>query len=436
MKNEKYPELIAHSIPAPDYTGKPTRMKRHSYASIVPLIGGETIGIMEALGGQLPEYMLSYTPFANNDEHFVSYLRENRKWKGDYIHLDAIENFRPKPVDVVNSVCPCAGLSSYSTTSSADSAVNEWLYTTAEYVLNNIGPKVFWGENAPRLFTSAGKKVADRLYEIGRRYGYSLNLYYTESHLHGLCQKRPRTFYFFTRSDYAPIFRYWRRDLETIEKVLSRKAKKNDPMNIVINEDDPARNPWIAYAMHKTNSERICDLQGKIEKTTGFIGLADQGLGETLLEVADWMDSHEDPLFKKTAGRAREMQGKLDDGKGYWGHGPTYVTGVAPSLIGAQPLYMLNIKEERFLTIRECMRIMGMPDDFNLVGERPKGKVNHICQNVPVGTARDMMTSVIDFLEGRCDFSSCTFVRQNNKRKSYEANFSQEDTHCLSGFAV
>jgi hypothetical protein len=46
-----------------------------TYGSIVPLIGGENLGIMESMGGQLPEWMLSYSDFSENDEHLVQYLR-------------------------------------------------------------------------------------------------------------------------------------------------------------------------------------------------------------------------------------------------------------------------------------------------------------------------------------------------------------------------
>ena len=153
-----------------------------TYATIVPLIGGENFGIMQATNNQLPEYVLSYTPFAKNDAHFISHLREKEGWKGEYIFLDVEgnENYVPsKRVNVVNTVCPCAGLSSLSVSSSPDSAMNEWMYKTAEYVLGKVQPDMFWGENAPRLFTNAGKKVADQLYKIGRDNGYTLNLYYT-----------------------------------------------------------------------------------------------------------------------------------------------------------------------------------------------------------------------------------------------------------------
>lgn len=392
-----------------------------TYGSIVPLIGGENLGIMKSLEGQLPEWVLSYTDFAKNDAHFINHLKE-KDWKGEYVFLneEGNEGYKAKTVDVVNTVCPCAGLSSLSVSSSADSAVNEWMYTTSEYVLSEIKPKVFWGENAPRLYTKAGEKVANRLYEIGKQHGYSLNLYYTESRLHGLAQKRPRTFYFFTKgTDSAPLFRYIRRPLENIEDILKADISPDDPMNRLINSDNPMDNPWVAYCVHKSGSKTLAEYYEKIEKTTNCIVSSDN-ISDNLNEVADWMEQQ--GFDQKFADRARAMQEKVDGGKGYWAHGVTMPKGEIPSLIGAMPHSLINPFKEQFLTLRDALRIMKMPDDFNMIGDNPQspGNANAICQNVPVTTAADMMDFVVEYLKGMTDTVSSDYVRQNNSTMKHE----------------
>lgn len=392
-----------------------------TYGSIVPLIGGENLGIMKTLDGRLPEWILSYTPFAANDKHFISYLRETKDWKGSYDFVDEKpEGWKPKKkVDVVNTVCPCAGLSSLSTTSSADSAVNEWMYKTAEYVLGTVSPRVFWGENAPRLFSTGGKKVADRLHEIGRKYGYSLNLYFTKSRLHGIPQKRPRTFYFFVKDEQAPLFRYVQRDVIPVENILKMKDKKSDPMNVLVNSENPMDNPWVAYCVEKTGGKTPLDYYNHISESRNFIWAATEDFpGTTLEDVAKWME--EKGFDERFPRRARAMKAKMDDNKGFWGHGVTMPKGVIPSLIGAMPNSIINPFKDRYLTIRDCLRIMGMPDDFNLASENPLREVNHICQNVPVSTASDMMEFVIDYLEGRTDFAGGTYVRQSNANHRHD----------------
>ena len=81
--------------------------------------------------------------------------------------------------------------------SGADNPKNDWMAVTAEYVLENIKPKVFWGENAPTFAGNTGKKIRDRIFEIGKKNGYTMTVYKTKSLLHGLPQYRQRSFYFF-----------------------------------------------------------------------------------------------------------------------------------------------------------------------------------------------------------------------------------------------
>ena len=149
-----------------------------NYASIVPLIGGETIA-MENVFGKRPEYILSYTDFTANDSQLLNYYNNNIP----YLLLDKGDT-APGGVDVVNTVCPCAGLSSLSPTSSSDSSTNDWMVQSSEYVLESIQPTVFWGENAPRLASRMGEPVVAKLREIGRKHGYVFSIYKTKSILH------------------------------------------------------------------------------------------------------------------------------------------------------------------------------------------------------------------------------------------------------------
>ena len=48
-------------------------------------------------------------------------------------------------------------------TRGSDAEMNKWMFDSAEYVLGKIKPKVFWGENAPGLFTTIGRGVVEGL---------------------------------------------------------------------------------------------------------------------------------------------------------------------------------------------------------------------------------------------------------------------------------
>ena len=106
-------------------------MKQLEYSSIIPLIGGESIAVMNKLNGQLPEEVLSYTGFVDNDSHYINYLKEKKNWKGEYVLLDERTNHKPKKVDVVNTVCPCAGLSSLSQHNVRNEGHNDWMFESS-----------------------------------------------------------------------------------------------------------------------------------------------------------------------------------------------------------------------------------------------------------------------------------------------------------------
>ena len=71
------------------------------------------------------------------------------------------------------------------------------------------------------------------------------------------------------------------------------------------------------------------------------------------------------------------------------------------AFVGHMPSSLTHPDEDRYLTIRECMSIMKLPDDFILQGGVKN--LNHICQNVPVTTAEDLAEHVQKFVDGRLD---------------------------------
>ena len=88
------------------------------------------------------------------------------------------------------------------------------------------------------------------------------------------------------------------------------------------------------------------------------------------------------------------------------------------AFVGHLPTMLTHPDEDRFLTVRECLSIMKMPEDFMLHGGIKNA--NHICQNVPVTTAEDMAENVLRFCDGRLDnqMIETDFVMQDNKTRT------------------
>ena len=91
---------------------------------------------------------------------------------------------------------------------------------SAEFTLSVIKPKVLWGENAPGLFDSA-QSLVEKMKEIGTKLGYSFSMIKTNTELHGLPQRRVRTFYFFWNSPTVPILSWKLRKSKKLGDYLS-----------------------------------------------------------------------------------------------------------------------------------------------------------------------------------------------------------------------
>lgn len=378
------------------------------HASIVPLIGGETLGQMAAFGTK-PDYLLSYSAFSNNDAHLVNHLKEV-----PYILLDK-GGKHPHYVDVINATCPCAGLSSLSPSANSESAVNDWMMITAKYVLEEMKPKVFWGENAPRFAGEMGKPIVAKLHKLAKENGYTMSIYRTKSLLHGLSQVRERSFYFFWQGNKVPVFNYFFKDRVRIEELLSN-ISKNATQQEVTNKKIPSKDdPYYRYVlevMHGGITHK--QFQQSLLKSTDAMHYIEEN-GHNYRMVKSFFEKEG---YNKFAAKMDAMQDKLDAGGNIMRRASYIPKDYIGAFVGHLPVSMTHPYEDRYLTYRECMSIMGLPEDFELMS--PSKNLNHVCQNVPVGTATDMAMEIKAALEGKRDMLNSDLLYQFNTNKSYE----------------
>ena len=379
------------------------------WASIVPLIGGETIA-MENVFKTKPEYFLTFDGFQANEEH----LRNYYDYKIPYLNLSNGENPN-EGVDVVNTVCPCAGLSSLSPQAASNSPMNDWMIKSAEYVLKEVRPKVFWGENAPRLASKMGEPVVKKLRKIGEENGYVFSIFKTKSLLHGLSQVRDRTFYFFWKGDRVPLFEYINKKPSTIaDDIRAIKRDPNDPMDILTNDKIPSEEPYYRYILEELEGGIThAEFAAKLTKSTGLQDYIEERTNYKV--VAKWM---REKGYDTVAKKCDRQYHKLKAGGNIMRKGIEIPKDKIGAFVGHMPTNLTHPDEDRFLTVREALSIMKLPSDFELLN--PKRSLNHICQNVPVTTAEHPAEMVKKYLEGRLDLIDTDFMVQDNKKKTYE----------------
>jgi site-specific DNA-cytosine methylase len=402
-------------------------MSEFTHASIVPLIGGETIGSHRAFGAP-PIHFMSYEAFAANDKHILNYY-EN---KIPYYVLD--KGMSPpvnEKADVVASVCPCAGLSMMSHGYGDDNENNKWMIETTKYILGDYKPKVLWGENAPGFAGKIGKNIREELKQIGKDNGYTMSVYRTKSLLHGVPQVRERSFYFFWKGTQVPLFNYYNREYTPIEDLI-RNVKSNYQME-PINPKKPSENPYYKYILEEIHGGRTHKEHHEAIPLTSARGVCAfsyiESMGHNYKQVGEWMAKNG---FEKEVEKCDYKYKKLEAGNSIMRRGVIVPKDRIGAFVGHYPVMLTHPDEDRFITYREAMSIMGLPEDFELVDASPRN-ANHICQNVPVQTAQDMATEVLATLRGQRNWVDTDYILQYNTTQKLEYD---EQKNTLEEFFV
>lgn len=380
------------------------------HASLIPLIGGEVLGSEQVLGR--PEYLMSYTPFQEHDSHLLN-------WYGDSMPYHVLDKGdKPKVhVDIISSTCPCAGLSQLGTSPGDHNEANKWMIESSKYVLGELKPEVYWGENAPGLAGKIGTNVRAQLYKIGRDNGYSMSIYRTKSILHGLSQVRERSFYFFWKGDRVPVFDYYDRPHEKIENTIlnARGNSQREPIN---KKTPTIDDPYYVFILkelhpgftHKDFCTKVTPLKVGRNDLQSYIEMA----GVSYVDLSKWFESNGYP---REVAKCLNRHEKLSKGMNIMRRSTVIPRGHIGAFVGHYPTQLTHPVEDRYINYREAMSIMGLPDSFELLN--PKKNYNHICQNVPVQTAADMAAEIKEVLLGNREYVDTTMLYQYNHSKSY-----------------
>jgi site-specific DNA-cytosine methylase len=392
------------------------------YIAFIPLIGGMAIANEQATGKK-PKYVLSYKAFEKNESNLKAYWPDV-EWKV----LDAETNtLEDEPdysdIDFVSSVCPCAGMSAMSSSHSPDSETNNWLYKAADYILGKIQPKVYFGENAPGLYSDNNIKVANKLREYADKYGYGFTIYKTNTQLHGIPQRRVRTFFFFWKGGHCPEMEYFdnQSPLPFSEWILDK--------NVGLHNEISNRNPLNDFAVFKYIYETKCD--SDYTKYIEFFRNINDGRRittghEYVTAYNEWPNFIEwlktDPMgnvlinakgTRTHLGIAEYRWDKLQRGLRFYSDEPTVYFEYSSAMTGKNIELTLHPKELRYLTWRETMALMGLPNDFELTTKN----IAHVTQNVPVCTAKDMTEQAIKFINGQLKMTEFKYLKQDNLKQ-------------------
>ena len=384
------------------------------WAPVIPLIGGFPLGSYYATK-EKPMAIYSYSAFEANDSHLTNYWDDVPYRRFD---VEGEVDTLSEGLDFVVATPPCAALSQLNTGKTEEAkgvcaASTVWMYESIRDAVKFLNPKVIMGENAPALYTKKGLPVAEQLQDLATELGYSFTLYKTNTRFHGIPQSRERTFYILWKTDTAPVMNFYERNRDTFQQYLSELAEDAMQNDIVINKKLTDEPQWrFLKARYKTDDPRPIIAQRAIT-AHNYIMKSD-----LLPEYIEWIT---DNGTENEIRLAHHMKMKYDSGRGIWDSSVHVFSDVMNAVIGRNLNDTIHPHKDRSLTVREALHMMGFPEDFELVGGR--SKLNHIAQNVPTCTARDMTFEVMKYLDDDLDDSGLPFMRQNNVKKTYDTPF-------------
>lgn len=400
-------------------------MSKVTHAAIIPLVGGLSTGAKEALGSD-PLYAFSWDAFSKNESHFrknfpnTPYEIFSQENPNDSEIKKLITQYGP--VDVLHAVPPCAGLSMLSASGGgtknpklkvgSDAHQNRWMHYTTDIALKHIKPKVFLFENAPGLMQKVGDGMRKYLKDKAEENGYSMSIIFTDTLLHGIPQSRKRTFVFFWRDKYAPSFSWSKKDRKDFSSYILGADKETPEHKIFPSNIPLLENPFMKFMKYKYKN----NWRHALEEFTGKRNLVSLGLflreNNMFDEVIFWSKANEKTLHRIVS----YWKHKLSIGKGYWDSSPLFFKNHTNAII-SKNIGIIHPIEDRWLSIREMMWMMGLPNSYSLdLTEDNKivGGWNVVCQNVPTCTARDMILFAEKFVNGETTPSEKKFLIGNN----------------------
>ncbi len=364
------------------------------HISIIPLIGGFSIAASNVLD-RPPEAIFSYKPFFKNDFLYLKYLEKTLGEIPPYFQLENVDIFDInsfKNLDLCTGVPPCSGLSQANANAGnrSESPVNEWMYNSTEFVLKELRPKIHTFENAPGLYTNTGIKVRERLYNIAKEYGYSILFYKTNSILHGLPQNRIRTYVIYYKGSKAPVFNNVLTHKISLSNYLNTLPKGLKHENDYIVEDPFINNyPLVKFFKYKFDNDWRKVLYECSDHVSGYKYLVRFNLVNEFEEFVNTFEESHDKT--KILQNIHHIQNKLKDNKSFRvGYKSISLHKDSINVIYSDTMNkMVHPNEDRIMSIREYLYLMGMPNDFEIANSNDYGKIG---QSVPVLTSMDIVS--------------------------------------------
>ena len=252
---------------------------------------------------------------------------------------------------------------------------------------------------------------------MAKETGYSIIYYRTDTQYHDNCQKRKRTFIIFLKKDFAPQmgFEHIETNYDEYFARIPKDATQQIPLDI--NVVNCVNLFCIEYLKDKFGEDwRNCI-------TNIFDYLIKNKLFDEVMDYINTKSSASDKQKETMNKFFTHVKYKLSLNRGFY-HALPYIPrdGKLPAVMFKMMQSVLHPYEDRLLSIRECLHLMGHPHDYELQGN-PLREYNKIGQNVPVRTAYWIISEALRAYERDNDLDEKKTVRFFDNIKQEEIKY-------------
>jgi len=399
--------------------------KQLTYANYIPLIGGLSFAAQSLIEKE-PEYNVSFDVFEKNEEEYQKIVKspfyllkdsEFEKHGHNQVKDTATE------VNLVTSLCPCGGLSMLNTTEArgGNSTTNRFIYRFISFGIDVAKADAIVFENAPGLITLPdAENIRTWLNETAIKNDYSILYLLTDTSLFSTPQARKRTYCILVKNKQSGVFK-----LPKPEKVIPFEFKGNFLADAIKNpegkKDEKSKiffelkeSPFYQFMISKFGSnfrevvkEAFKDTNKNTASIMNFI------IRKNLMDEFIAFNT----TCEKTSARTKRWKEKLANGKGFWDISPNIPLKFFPGIISKNGKQIVHPTEDRFLSLRELMRLMNLPEEMAV----PK-YYNTICQNTPVSTSKRAIKIALDFIEGTAETTDGKVGLYNDMKNSFSVS--------------
>lgn len=386
-----------------------------SITHFIPLIGSFEIANRKFNLGFDDQYYFSFSNFKNNEIHLSSNFNRDIVYLDDKLlsddysiknYKDFIRNNNIIKTNLQASIPPCGGLSKLNRHSSSLSKSNRWIYESVKWFLAQDNDCLLF-ENAPGLVQKEGIKVIRNIINIlkfnGLENKYKLNFVYTNTLNHGLPQYRKRTFCYIYKNDKNVYLTNKINHTLSIEEFLKSHNVKNS--TFFIND----------YAIEFLDFIKENNIISKIKekyKDEKYVSIS------MLHFLRNNLEDYDFSKYKKIQRDAIKIKNK--NGGNFWDSSPLFVKGKCNAIVtkGNYQRILNPLIDNEFLGIESILHLMGL-ENFNVID--PLNNYNHICQSVPINTARDSLLWAKEILNNNKTIDgNFDFIIQDNTKSNLE----------------